>query len=98
MNFLYSIMLVLNNYTVQVRDKHMQNAQTIFAKTRVQKRMPTCTFVCLMRMSPFVIHSRLFPASIIYARKRKSERGECEARAGGGGGGGEGCERSKQEE
>ena len=37
----------INGHTVQVRDKrptHTQNARTIFAYTRVKKRVPTRAF------------------------------------------------------
>jgi len=35
----------------------MQNARTIFAQTRVKKRLPRYAFAHLMRVFAFVIHS-----------------------------------------
>ena len=43
--------LMLLGYTVQVRDKrptHTQNARTIFAQTRVEKRVPKHALCCIL--------------------------------------------------
>ena len=67
--------------TVQVRDKrptHTQNARTIFAQTRVKKRVPKHAFVhiCahLIRMFPFVIHSHNCPLCCILLHNKRARQ------------------------
>ena len=67
--------------TVQVRDKrptHTQNARTIFAQTRVEKRVLEHAFArkCahLMRVFSFVIHSHQWHSSPSSLDKRQDKR------------------------
>ena len=69
--------------TVQVRDKrptHTQNARTIFAQTRVKKRVRKCAFtrICthFMHVFPFVIHSHncALCGILLYNRKQNKRQ------------------------
>ena len=84
---LLNSLLLIANYlclaqnTVQVRDKrptHMQNACTIFAQTRVKKRVPKHVFalICvhLMRVFPFVIHSHNCALCCILLHNKKQDK------------------------
>ena len=66
-------------FTVQVRDKR-QNAHTIFAQTRVKKRVRKCAFTCIyahfIHMFPFVIHSHncALCGILLYNRKQNKRQ------------------------
>ena len=65
--------------TVQVRDKwptHTQNARTIFAQTRVKKRVPKHVWAHLMSVFPFVIHSHNRPLCCILLHNKRRRRSE----------------------
>ena len=71
----------LTSPTVQVRDKrptHTQNARTIFAQKRVEKRVLEHAFArkCthLMCVFPFVIHSHQWHTSPSSLNKRQDKR------------------------
>ena len=78
---LYSVYYINILITVQVRDKrptHTQNARTIFAQTRVEKRVPKHAFarICahLMRAFPFVIHSHNYALCCILLHNKKLDK------------------------
>ena len=64
--------------TVQVRDKrptHTQNARTIFAQTRVKKRVPKHVFARIqMRVFPFAIHSHNCPLCCILLHNKRARQ------------------------
>ena len=74
--------LILSCGTVQVRDKrptHTQNTRTIFAQTRVKKRVLRYAFaarICahLMRVFAFVIHSHNCALCGILLHKKREKK------------------------